>query len=75
MSEVGAIGGAVVVVGLREDDNVVATTEGVFEDGSRAKVDIGVVTGSLVGGGTVKVPNTKLRDIGGGFCQSLGRGS
>ena len=72
---VGPVGGAIVVVCLGENEDVVTAAEGVLEDGSGTEVDIGVVTRSLVGGGTVKVPNTKLRDIGGGFCQSLGRGS
>ena len=44
---VGPVGGAVVVVRLAEDKDVVATTEGVLEDGSRAEVDIRVFTRGL----------------------------
>lgn len=49
MTEVGLIRSAVVVVGLGEDEDVVPSSEGILEDGCRAKVDIGVVTGGLVG--------------------------
>ena len=45
---VGPVGRAIVVVALGEDEDVVAATEGVLEDGSRTKVDIGVTTGGLV---------------------------
>jgi len=48
MTEVGAVGCAVVVVGLGKDEDVVTTTEGIFEDCGGAKLDVGVVTGSLV---------------------------
>ena len=48
MTVVSPIGSTVVVVGLCENKDVVAATEGVLEDGSRTKVDIGVTTGGLV---------------------------
>lgn len=64
MAEVGFVGGAVVVVGLGENEDVIAATEGVLEDGGRAEVDIGVVTRGLVGRGTIKVPNAELADVG-----------
>jgi hypothetical protein len=37
---IGAIRGTIVIVGLCKDEDVVAATEGIFEDGSRAKVDV-----------------------------------
>ena len=61
---VGFVGSAVVVVALGEDEDVIAATEGILEDGSRPQIDIGVATGSLVGGRTVEVPNTQLTDVG-----------
>ena len=48
MTEVGLVGSAVGVVGLGEDEDVVTATEGVLEDGSSPKVDIGVGTIRLV---------------------------
>ena len=44
---VGHVGGAVVVVSLSEDEDVVAAAEWIFEDGGGAEVDIGVVAGGL----------------------------
>lgn len=44
------VGGSIVVPGLAHDENVVAATEGVREDGNRAEVDIGVVARGLTGG-------------------------
>lgn len=61
---VGLVGSSVVVVGLSEDENVLSTTEGIPEDGSRAKVDIRVVTGGLVRGRAIKVPHTKIANVG-----------
>lgn len=61
---VGHVGGAVVVVALCEDEDVVALAEGVLEDGSGAEVDVGIVAGGLVRGGTVEVPDAKLADVG-----------
>ena len=60
---VGPVRGAIVVVALCEDEDVVTTTEGVLEDGSGAEVDVGVTTGGLVGGGTVEVPNTEGTNV------------
>jgi len=64
MTIVGLVGSAVVVVAFGEDDDVVATTEGVLEDGARLQVDVGVATRSLVGGRAVEVPNAQLTDVG-----------
>lgn len=40
VAEISPIWGSVVVVSFSEDENVVAATERVFEDGSWAEVDI-----------------------------------
>jgi len=61
---VSPVGSAVVVVALGEDEDVVTTTEGVLEDGSGPQVDIRVAAGSLVGGGTVEIPDTQLTNVG-----------
>ena len=57
---VGPVGSAIVVVALGKDKDVVTTTEGILEDGSGTEVDVRVVARSLVGGGTVKVPDTEV---------------
>lgn len=49
MTVVGPVGGAIVVVGLSEDENVGGASEGVLEDRSRAEVDVGVAAWGLVG--------------------------
>ena len=71
MAEVCLVRGAVIVVGLSQDEDVVAPTEGVFEDGGRAKVDIGVVTRSLVSRGAVEIPDTELLDARNLLCDGL----
>jgi len=63
MTEVRPVGSAVAVVGLCEDKDVVTAAEGIFEDGCRTKVDIGVIPRGLVGGRTIKVPNAQLANI------------
>ena len=69
---VGHVGGAVVVVSLSEDEDVVAAAEWIFEDGGGAEVDIGIAARGLVGGGTVKVPDAELADVRDFFGDSLG---
>lgn len=64
VTEVGAVGSAVAVVALGENKDVVAAPEGVLEDGSRAEVDVGVVTGRLVRGRTIEVPDPQGADVG-----------
>jgi hypothetical protein len=64
VAEVGLVGGAVVVVRLAEDDDVVAATEGILEDGGRTEVDVGVMPRGLVGGRPVEVPDAELADVG-----------
>lgn len=61
----------VVVVGLCEDKDVITTTEGVLENRSRTKIDIGVAAGGLIGGGTIEVPDTELTDVGDLFGDGL----
>ena len=76
---VGPVGGTVVVVALGENEDVVAATEGVLEDGGRAEVDIRVIAGGLVGGGTIEVPDAEganVRDLlVDGLETELGQGS
>ena len=60
---VGLVRGAIVVVALCEDEDVVATAEGVLEDGGGTEVDIGVAARGLVGGGTVEVPNAEGANV------------
>ena len=62
---------AIVVVALREDEDVVTTTERVLEDGGGAEVDVRVATGGLVGGGAVKVPDAKVVNRGDLLCDGL----
>ena len=53
----------IVVVGLSEDEDVVATAEGISEDGSWAKVDIGIVARCLVRGRPIEVPDAEAADV------------
>jgi len=48
MAVVGSVRGAVIVIGFGKDEDVVAATEGVFENCGRAEVDVGVVARGLV---------------------------
>lgn len=63
MTEVGPVRGAVAVVGLCENQDVVAATEGVLEDGGGTEVDIRVVSRGLIGGRTIEVPDAKLANV------------
>ena len=74
VTEVGLVGGSVVVVGLAKDEDVVTATEGVLEDGGGAEVDVRVVARGLVGRGTVEIPDAKLADIGDLLANGLERG-
>lgn len=69
---VGPVGGAIVVVALCENEDVVATTERILEDGSGSEVHIGVATRSLVGGRAIKVPDTEGANVGDLLRDSLG---
>ena len=64
VAEVGPVRGAIVVVALGEDEDVVATAEGVLEYGGGTEVDIRVVARSLVGGGAIEVPDAEGTDVG-----------
>ena len=64
MAVIGPVGSTIVVVALGKDEDVVATTERVLEDGGGPQVDIRVATRSLVGGRAVEVPHTQLTDVG-----------
>ena len=57
MAMVVLVGSAIGIPGLGQDQNVGRSSERVGEDGDGLQVDIGVLTRSLVGGGTVKVPD------------------
>lgn len=73
VAEVELVGATVGIPGLAQDEDVVALAEGVGEDGDRAKVDIGVVTGGLAGGGTVEVPFGEFVNALDGLGESLFR--
>lgn len=45
---VSPVGSTVVVVGFGKDEDIIATTEGIPEDGGWAKVDIGIVARCLI---------------------------
>jgi hypothetical protein len=72
MTVVKLVGGSIRIPGLAENENVIAKSEGVREDSNRAEVDIGVVTGGLAGGRTVKVPFRELIDRFNRLGESLG---
>jgi hypothetical protein len=63
MTIVCPIRGPVVVVAFCEDEDVITAAEGILEDGSWAQVNVGVMARSLVGGGTIKVPDSEFTDI------------
>lgn len=65
------VGASIGIPGLAEDKDVVTLAEGVGVVCDGAKVDIGVVTGGLVGGGTVEVPFGKLVNTCDGLEKSL----
>ena len=73
MTVVGAVGCAVIVVGLCKDEDVLATAEGVGEDGGGTKVDVRVAAGGLVGGRAIKVPNAELANVSDLLADGLGR--
>lgn len=75
MTLVGGVRGTVVVVAFTQDQDVLATSEGVLEDGGRSKEDVGIVAGSLHGGGTVKVPFLEVGDRLGFLVQGHGLAS
>lgn len=60
MTVVGPVWSAVTVVSLRKNKDVVAATEGILEDRSRAEIDIGIIPRRLIGRGAIKVPDAEL---------------
>ena len=54
------VGGAVGVPALGQDDDVGGAAERVGEDSDGAQVDVGVVTGGLLGGGAIEVPGGEI---------------
>ena len=65
------VGAAIVVPSFRQDEDVLATTEWIGIHGDRAKVDIGIVAGSLAARRSIEVPFRKLIDALGGFVKGL----
>ena len=63
MTVVGTVWSAVAVVCFSKDKDVVSTTERVLENGGGSKVNIRILSGSLVCRRTVEVPNAKLADV------------
>ena len=61
------------LTGLGNDENVVASTEGILEVGGGSQVDVGIGSVGLAGGGTVKVPLLELAEGGDGAGERLGR--
>lgn len=64
MTVVRLVGSAVAVVGRRENENVVTTTERILVECNRTQKNVRVVARGLVGGGTVKVPVGELAQVG-----------
>lgn len=60
MAVVVLVGGAIGIPALSQDDDVGGAAEGVGEDSTRAKVDVGVLARSLVGRGAVEVPDGEV---------------
>jgi len=60
MAMVRPVRSAVAIVGGREDEDIVTTTEGVFVNGDGMKRNVRVMARSLVGGGTIEVPVGEL---------------
>jgi hypothetical protein len=65
------VGASIGVPGLAENEDVVTLAEGIGEDSDGAEVDIGVVTGGLAGGRTIKVPLGELLDRLNGLGEGL----
>lgn len=71
MSVVELVGGTVVVPALGEDNDVLASSERIRVDGGGSEIDIRIVAGSLVCGGTVKVPLGEVLDRSGLLVEGL----
>lgn len=75
MAVVGSVRGAVVVVSFGKHEDVVATTERIFENCSRTKVDVGIAGGSLVSRRAIEVPDAKLANVRDLLADGLDAGS
>lgn len=64
MTVVRLVGSAVAVVGRRENENVVTTTERILVERNRTQKNVRVMARGLVSGGTVKVPVGELAQVG-----------
>lgn len=71
MTVVGPVWGSIVIIALGKDEDVVSTTERILEDSGRAKVDVRVFAGGLVGRRSVKVPNAEITNVLDGLCNGL----
>jgi hypothetical protein len=63
MAEVRPVRSAIAIVGSSEDEDVVATTEGILVNGDGTKRNIGVIARGLVGGGAIEVPVGELAHV------------
>jgi hypothetical protein len=63
MTEVVLVGSSVAHDAFCQDNDVWRATERIRVDGARAEVNVGVVTGGLVRGGTIEVPDGKVRGL------------
>jgi hypothetical protein len=60
---IGPVGRAVVVVCFAQDEDVIAATERILEDRDGTKINIGIMTRRLVGGGAIEIPDPELTDV------------
>jgi hypothetical protein len=72
MAVVELVGSTVGIPALSQDKDVVVAAEGIAVHGDGTKVNIGVLTGSLTGGGTIEVPLGKLLNGGRNLAKSPG---
>lgn len=65
------VGAAIVIPRFAHDKDIVATSEGVGEDGNGAKVDIGIIAGSLASRRSIEVPFGQLIGTVDGLVECL----
>ena len=68
-------GDLAVLFGLAQDEQVVATTEGIGEHSDGDHQDFREMAFSLVGGGAIIIPDGKVREGFGLLAQGLGLGT
>jgi hypothetical protein len=71
---VGPVGCAIVIVCFAQDEDVIASTEWILEDRDGTKINIRIMTGGLVGGGAIEIPDPELTDVGDCAFDGLGGG-